>query len=286
MREPPYSQQKYNTISDNFFISSSGHKKISLRPQHANLLLSYEITPFSLINIDVGISGLTLRSRFNNHTDLIYKNKPAASTYSYDLDEQEKEQELNLNINYQRKFKENKDKILTFSYSINQNRSNNTLVNLLVKSHNFNGKNQKQFSLNKQLNNAVQIDYVYPRGNLKIESGLRFTHRDLSNDFSSIIINPSTGNIGVDTLNTGDMNYKLSVLRTYHSYLFKLAPFSFRAGVRDEYTFLQADFMTGAPIKQQYTNWLPSMKINYKVSNSICMRQYLNSMSSAQELRY
>jgi len=267
LEQTPYNSSYSETFGTNFKIIQQGENKINNFSRNGNLLLSYEIDTLNLLTFDLGSASGKLKNLVNDSATANYGSLP--STYLFNLNQQDIEKGLNLNINYQKNFKKAKDRLFTLSYLLNKNKGTNQISNLLAHSQNYNGNNYIQSSKNGQSDNAIQLDYVHPIKNIKIETGAKYIYRDIFNDFSTTVIRPVTGISFLDTLNTDNLKYNLSILGFYNFYLLKFQSFSLRAGFRFESTILSGNYKTGNyKIKQQYNNLLPSLKFQYKTKNS------------------
>lgn len=269
LERTPFNNTYSQTYYSNSTILQTAKNKVRNLPTHINLLFSYEIDSLNLITLDLGGAVSDSKHTVQNNTKSKVLNNPSNSTYLFHLNKKENSNELALNFNYQKNFKNLKDRLLTFSYLIGKANEKNNLSNTLIESQNFTGNNYLQISNGTQLENALQLDYVHPIRKLKIESGAKYIHRNIQNNFSTEIINPVSGISFLDTLNTDNLNYSLSILGFYNSYLLKLKSISFRAGFRGENTSLNGSYKLGKnTIHQLYWNVLPSLKIQYKGKNS------------------
>jgi outer membrane receptor protein involved in Fe transport len=261
----PFNGRFSETSTPTFKIFQTGKNKITNFSRNINTLFSYEIDSLNLVTIDVGISAGTLKNRTQDFAETKSALNPVTSAYLFSLNQQERSREISLNLNYQKNFKRAKDRFLTFSYLLDKNRYNEQLSNELIESQNFNGLNFSQISRANQTNNSMQLDYVHPIKKLKIDGGVKFLHRNFSNDYITENENPLTGVANIDAENTNELNYIFSILGIYNSYTLKFKSFSFRSGLRFESTRLNGNFKFGnLRVAQTYNNFLPSLKVQYK----------------------
>ena len=269
LERTPYNSIYSETISSNFKIIQTGANKITSLAKHSNLLFSYEIDSLNLITLDLGANESNTKYFVNNSAESKYNSSISKSTYLFHINQKQISAELSSNLNYQKNFKNKKDRFLTLSYLLDKNKGKNNLYNTVEQSQNFNGNNYSQFSTNVQSDNAIQLDYVHPINKLKIESGAKYINRKMSSNYLSNIINPISGTSSLDTLNTGNLNYALSIFGIYNSYLLKLKSFSFRVGLRFESTMLNGTSKFRNNIfGQQYNNLLPHFKLQHKSKSS------------------
>ena len=265
LEKTPFNSSYSETSNSKFSIINKGENKIRNISSNIDMVLSYEIDSINLFTLDIGKSINTLKNLVKNDVVLKNVNSSLNSVYNFDFNENGRDNDLNLNINYEKSFKKSKKRLLTFSYLINKSDGVNNVSNILTQSQNFNGNNYTQYSKSKLSNNAIQIDYVHPLKKLKIETGAKYIQRRINNDFSTININPFTNVNTPDLLNSGTLDYNLSILGFYNSYVLKFKSYSFRAGFRFEKTDLLGNFNTVSnAIEQNYNNLLPSFKILYK----------------------
>lgn len=261
----PYNSIYSETANSNLKIIQKGEKKNTGVPKHSNVLLSYELDSMNLLTLDLGAYTSNLKYLENTSALAKFHNSNSVSTYFFNYNQHKIDDEYSLNLNYQKNFKNKREKILTISYLLNKHKAQNIISNSFEQRLNFDHNNFSQSSTSQQLNEAFQLDYVLPIEKIKIESGAKYIHRTISSSFSSNIFDPITGRSIIDTLNTGILNYNLSILGFYNSYLLKLKSYSFRAGFRIENTRLTGDLEFGRSMfEQQYTSFLPSLKILYK----------------------
>jgi ferric enterobactin receptor len=265
----PYNYSSTETYTPGFEVLQQGKNKVTNFSHHGNSVFSYEIDSLNLVTVDVGASGNILKNDVNNFGASRQTNNPLTSTYLFELDLQETGSQWNLNTNYQRNFRKAKDRFLTFSYLFRKSKTDNELLNVLAQQQNYDGNNYRQTSNGFVSNNALQLDYVHPVKNGRIETGAKYIYRNIDNSFSTTIIHPVSGVSFPDTANTDQLDYALSILGFYHSYQIKIKSFAFRAGFRLEHTSLDGNFKFGKQnITQDYNNLLPSARLQYRTEKS------------------
>ena len=175
---------------------------------------------------------------------------------------------LELTLNYQHGFKSNKDRLLTFSYKSNGggNPQRNELT--FTERQNYTDPNYLQKNDSRQNEQTLQLDYVHPLKKLNIEGGIKAIFRDNSSNFEYQVYNTQLGQYQIDPNRTNMFNNNQNIIAAYNSYTYNFTNIVFKAGVRIEETFVNADFISNASnVNTDYFNIIPSFSVNRKFDN-------------------
>lgn len=265
----PFNYIESKTINSLFKIIQNGKTKINSTPKYTNLLVSYEIDTLNLVNLSVGVALTISKIETNTNAFTQYSASNSSSFYNFLLKEKNLGNNWDANINYQRNFKKDKNRVFTASYRFNNNTTNGYITNILTRRENFEGLDYLQNSQDGLKENAVQLDYVHPIKKIQIEAGAKYIYRDIFNNFITSARNPATSETYIDSSNTDNLHYDISIMGIYNSYSVRLKRFSLRAGFRYERTWLNGGFnFSHYKISQQYDNLLPSFKVQYQLINN------------------
>ncbi len=121
------------------------------------------------------------------------------------------------------------------------------------------------FETEKQL--LFQVDYVHPFGkDGKLETGLRSSSRDMTNDYSVTQENESKGWDELPNL-TNDFLYEENINAAYFILGNKWKKFSYQVGVRGEWTGVTTELRTTREVNERnYANLFPSAHVTYDLS--------------------
>lgn len=125
----------------------------------------------------------------------------------------------------------------------------------------------KTNSKNNILIRNVQADYTHNIGTQKLEMGAKFaytsTHNNLRYD--------TLGNdiFSIDPKRSNQFRYQEYISAAYLSYLGQWKKFSYSIGLRAEHTRSVANSVTTGQLTERgYLKWLPSINLNYTLSNT------------------
>ncbi len=179
---------------------------------------------------------------------------------------------LDLGLNYQIGFKHLKDELLTtsyrYSYSLNGQFSDITAMQRFK----FDQPDNNQHDDAGYKEHTFQLDYVHPSKKLNIEAGAKAILRDnYSYSNGEVYVSPAAGYVN-DPTRSNNFNYKQDIYSIYNSYLLRLTKFTMQAGVRAEFTQVNANFTsTATTLDMHYTNIIPTLSIlrTFKNNNSL-----------------
>ena len=266
----PFNKSYIKTLTQNSVFIQDGKNKITNLPINYSFLFSYELDSVNLFTLDMSSSMSQLKQYEENASIFNMTSPNQLSSFNSNLLNTENNEEISLNFNYQKNSKKKKDRFLTLTYSLTNDKTNSNLINTISQKQNFNSNDYTQNSKSNFLINATQLDYVHPIKKLRVEAGVKFINRKTSNNLLSEQIEPISQTLLIDTSNSDNLNYSLSLIGIYNSLYYKYKTYSFRLGVRFENTTLNGAFTKANNyIVQHYNNLLPSMKFQYKSKKSI-----------------
>lgn len=245
------------------------NRKDTNNHQH-NLSFNAQYDLDSLSNISFNFSTAMSPKSFGIYdvpTQIFNENKVVESFYNTVNDHHSKTFNQDVNLQYEKKF--NKKNTLTVTGSFAENRRQkleNVVTNL-----NFINQNpsQNQFINDNDVKTklyAFQADYSYEKEKLKFEGGSKYSFVTTRNmlDFSDnengeLLLRPEKGNL---------FNYKEHNFAAYSSISFDLEKWSFKAGLRTEYTDLEGNSSQENSVnKDHYLKLFPTFYTQYTTEN-------------------
>lgn len=247
-------------------LLNAGKRKSKNRNQYGGAELSYEIDTLNLLTAELNpYSGY-----FDSETNQTYSLTGNNQQVDYRLLSNNKYEwsGLDATLNYQRGFKENKERLLTFSYKYNSGKEPQDNSNVFINRVNFSGPDFQQHNESTSKEQTIQLDYVHPVKKVNIEGGIKGILRDNNSNFEYSSFNDATGRYELDPSRTNKFNNNQDIVGIYNSYSFSLKDWGFKAGVRAEGTFTEADFISSeSSVKTDYFNVIPTFSINRKFKN-------------------
>ena len=125
-------------------------------------------------------------------------------------------------------------------------------------------------SVNDELNKTsiIQVDYVHPFENGKLEAGYKSTFRYLDNDYDYEIFNRNSENWNNQEDISNRFLYKDQIHAAYAIYSHSFEKFEFAIGTRLEQTLVDTKlFDTGEENEQNYLNLFPSLQTQYHLDD-------------------
>lgn len=263
------------------YLESNSESKYSGNFQYGNLEGSYEIDTLRLITLGVGMyggnndnDGFGITNMYDGQRNSVYSyrslNDGKGSWYS-----------IRGNLDYQRTSKKNKDRMLTLSYKINTEPQDNnyytkytdlvdpndlTQMLLLNNSHSDGSTNTTE--------HTFQADYTTPIGKIHtIEAGAKYIIR---NNVSNNRLYEAEG-VTEDYVYNNDRSshYKHlnDILAAYLGYTLRYKDFSFKPGVRYEYTAQDVKYLAGAippeaGFSTSFNDVVPSVSLGMKIGKT------------------
>jgi hypothetical protein len=176
-------------------------------------------------------------------------------------------------LNYQLGFKKSKDRLLTFSYKYSY--APNTQFNDNVLTDRFNYPlslfpDYQQYDDAGNKDHTIQIDYASPiNKEVSIEAGAKAILRNNYSNFHVDDRDTLTKQYKTNDTLTNNFNYHQDIYSLYNSYQVKLEKWTGKAGLRLEYTSLNANFISsGVTTAPSYANLIPSVSLQRSFKTS------------------
>lgn len=236
----------------------------SVNVHYGNIEASYEPDTLNLVSLSFGGYYYNYNADLINNTRmsdvagntlysyLTRSHYPENSYYSFDG-----------RIDYQHKT-HRKDEALTLSYMLSTSRNRSEmeyryedLVNFPVPYTGIDQNGKEKF-----YEHTFQFDWTRPFAQFhKIETGLKYINRsNRSHTWAHYL--------GLETDDDTRLDHTTQVAAAYLSYTFSRGPWSARAGLRYEYSYLSAKYPDGkqANYHRHLSDWVPSASLNYQFS--------------------
>ena len=246
---------------------------------YGNMEASYEIDSLNLISLTLGGHNGGNHSTTNSTSITSGNQLDTLSAFNQTTDGKGTWGGEELSLDYQRSFKK-PDKLLTFSYKLGNtpnNTDNHTNMNGLV---NYPSSEQKIASKAQGNEHTFQVDYVEPFNKIHVmEIGAKYILRLNNSNNLYQTYNDTIGSwVNTPGRNINDMENTQQILGTYGSYTLKLDKFSFKGGVRFEYTNSIVDFKQNPTqnFKVPFSNLVPSLSASYKLTMTSNLRLSYN----------
>ncbi|MBE9584694.1 TonB-dependent receptor [Mucilaginibacter sp. JRF] len=270
-RQPENENSSENSqlrTADQSLLLQNGINKFDGRYMYGNGELSYEIDSLNLLTGSFEM----YREKNNQSNDLLSQlfNSGSAVTQRYRQLSNSVSHYTGVDaaLNYQLGFKKNKEQLLTLSYKYSYSPNDQVTENTFSEALNYNQANFLQNNDQGTKEHTVQLDYVHPLKKVNIEAGAKGILRNNYSEFNTdTLISP-----GVYDRNDSQSNifdYQQNVYSVYNSYSLKGEKWSAKAGLRLEYTTINATFEAGQPeLNTNYNNLIPSISLQRKFKTS------------------
>ncbi len=283
-----FTQQRSYTGDDNSGLTTDTYNenrdKYYTHIHSGDIEASYEIDTLRLISASVGCFW---GRQPNNGTNHFVASSPADGTqlYAYTMPQwgSTRQQNLSASFDYQRRF-HTKDRMLTFSYrlelspfditkdysytSIDANDAWSSCTSTLADQHATSSSHSNE--------HTFQIDYTTPFARMHtLEAGAKFImRRSLSNDDSYTRAPLRDGDYEFDSQRSSHYSINYDILAAYLGYGIKWNKLTGRLGLRYEGTWQGMVYRLGrgGDFKTQYSDFVPSASIGYKINDSQNMR--------------
>jgi ferric enterobactin receptor len=257
-----YTTTRNNTGDDPTNLQQNGYNKSDNKNGYFGTDLSYEIDTLNLLSGNFDINGNNYHG-LDNQTSVL--NGSTGLLQSYDLDNTNHGHRggFDAAVNYQLGFKSSKNTLLTFSYQYSTY-SSNAYTNVDISNPvDYPTPDYNQLNYEDSKEQTIQMDYTHPINKVNMEAGLKAILRNSKSNAEYNSFDASDGLFEPDSALSDMFNYTQDVYGAYNSYQFSLKKWSFNAGVRAEYTDVNANFASSASnTKQNYFNVIPSLSVN------------------------
>ncbi|MCC8410682.1 TonB-dependent receptor [Mucilaginibacter sp. UR6-1] len=270
-RQPENENSSENSqlrLADTSRLLQNGINKFDGNYMYANAELSYEIDTLNLLTGSFEAYkekndqlNDQLSQLFDNTNAVTQRYKQMSKSLSHYTG-------IDAALNYQLGFKKNKEQLLTLSYKYSYSPNDQSTENTFTETLNYRQANFIQNNDQGTKEHTVQLDYVHPLKKINIEAGAKSILRNNYSDFTTdTLISPGIYNRNDPQSNIFD--YQQNVYSAYNSYQLKGEKWSAKAGLRLEYTTINATFAAGQPeLNTNYNNLIPSISVQRKLKTS------------------
>ena len=254
--------QRITTDTNATVLKQSGYNKSNSKNVYFGTELSYEIDSLDLLSGNFNISGYRNTGSSSQTSTL---DSASRLVQGYDLANSNRGNGggVDAAINYQLGFRSDKNKLLTFSYQYSAYGSNGNTDIDVSNPINYTTPDNTQYNNQNSKENTFQVDYTQPLKKVNMEAGVKAILRDSKSNSEYSSLDSATDQFVIDPTMGNMFNYTQDVFGAYNSYQFSLKRWSFNGGLRAEYTYVDADFMsTTSNSIQNYFNVVPTISVN------------------------
>lgn len=191
------------------------------------------------------------------------------------------------NVDYQRTSKKNKDRMITLSYKIStQPQNSDYYTDYRDIKDPFEMDIVKKFLLNNShsdgktntTEHTFQVDYTTPIGKLHtIEAGAKYIIRNNLSDNKLFEAEGVSDNYEYNNDRSSKYKHLNDILAAYLGYTLRYKTFSFKPGVRYEYTSQDVKYLAGAigpeaDFSTSYNDFVPSVTMGIKIGKTQNLR--------------
>lgn len=256
------STQYFEKTGNSLAVNSQGTNAGNVH--FANVMASYDVDSLNLMTLSADGYGYTFdlnRTSNTSKTDadghLLYRYESDYRSPGYSF--------ANWNGRFDYEHRTHlKDEVFTFSYMLSTTKyttSSNTaysdMINMPVSYSGYAQNGRERF-----YEHTLQADYVRPISKFhKIEMGTKYICR-LNKSHTMIAYNGAANNVD------RRFDHSTQVAAAYLSYMFTKDKWSARAGLRYEYSYLDARYPDGTDtdFHRHLNDWVPSASITYRMS--------------------
>ncbi|WP_291529777.1 outer membrane beta-barrel family protein [Bacteroides sp. UBA939] len=274
-------REDYNS-TDQKYLESSTESDYNGQFQNGNLEASYEIDTLQLITMSVGMYGGGNDNESESKTDMwdaTYDTR--AYGYRSLMEGSGSWYSIRGNVDYQRTSKKNKNRMLTLSYKINtqpqESDSRNRYLDRYQVPSVFQLYNSHIFSKTNTTEHTFQVDYTTPIGKLHtIEAGMKYIIRNnvSENRFEEDRSSEGNGDYVYNEDRSSNYEHLNDILAAYLGYTLRYKDFTFKPGLRFEYTAQDVRYIVGAgeDFKVDYSDLVPSVSMGIKLGPTQTLR--------------
>lgn len=231
---------------------------------YATAEMSYEIDSLNFISIASNIYSSDLKNQSEIISNIIMYNDEILHSTVQNNNEKHANLGVDAILNYEHSFLGKKDRLLSFSckYSTTPNKLNSQ--NTFDNATNLQPDNiqSNKAGLDEQ---TVQLDFYEPFKESSLEVGIKSIFRNHYSNFNQYNLDTATNQFIIDDQFTNRFKYWQDVYSAYGTYTKNIKNFSFKTGLRFEYTNINAVFEE--KFKNTYNNLIPSVILNYAFEN-------------------
>lgn len=238
--------RKDTSKSQNTWNAIAGYQKDSLTSFNLGINGFYQPNAYGLYNIPTNI--------YNEKNEII-------SSFRTLNDHNDSTNQINMYGQFQKKMKDH-----TFSSTLQFTNNKTTKFQDILTQYEA---SQTRFTNDEKKRTrvlAVQADDNYKKGRWTWDNGLKFS--TVSSDFNMLFSDSENGDLLPNPLKSNDFKYREQNYAAYTSAAYELDRWSFKAGLRAEYTDLEGTVKQGEDVnKQSYLQWFPTLYTQYTFEN-------------------
>lgn len=261
-------------------LIQKGKQRNDTKSRIINADLTYELDSLQLLTTHIGVYSQPNETFTEFTAD---SNLPSADIYEVHNKADNKLKDAEFSIDYQKQYSSNKNKILTVSYLFT--RSQNNLGNFITTARNvgLTGQSYEQSNRNIQEEHTTQLDFVSFLKKTKVNTGLKGVIRKGIGEFATAGEQLQQSEGFTNELFSNNQY----LLFAYNSYQFSVKRWEFLIGYRFEFARYASNFSSSAnAVYNNYLNVLPSIVLNYKLSNAEGLNLSFNQAVQRPNISY
>lgn len=277
------SQREDLTSDTKKYLNSKGTNDYSGSFQHGNVEASYEVDTLRLFTLAFGMYGGGNDSEGYNATDMLSSTLAPVYRYTSRSNGTGSWYSIRGNVDYQRSFKNMKDRRLTFSYNISTRPSDNDYYSryedldgdseLLEQLNLLNRRSDGSMNTTEH---TFQGDYTTPIGKLHtVEAGMKYIIRNnVSEDKYYAGATLGSDDYQYDEDRSSHYEHLNDILAAYLGYTLRYKDFSFKPGLRYEYTSQDIRYLVGKgeDFNTSFNDLVPSITLGIKLGKTQNLR--------------
>ena len=273
---------------DQKYLESKSSSDYNGSFQYGNLEASYEIDTLRLLTASFGMYGGANDNKSDGLTTMWNAQRDRlAYQYRSLSDGDGSWYSMRGNVDYQRTSKKNKDRMITLSYKIStQPQNSDYYTDYKDIKDPFEMDIVKKFLLNNShsdgktntTEHTFQVDYTTPIGKLHtIEAGAKYIIRNNLSDNKLFEAEGVSDNYEYNNDRSSKYKHLNDILAAYLGYTLRYKTFSFKPGVRYEYTSQDVKYLAGAigpeaDVSTSYNDFVPSVTMGIKIGKTQNLR--------------
>ena len=273
---------------DQKYLESKSSSDYNGSFQYGNLEASYEIDTLRLLTASFGMYGGANDNKSDGLTTMWNAQRDRlAYQYRSLSDGDGSWYSMRGNVDYQRTSKKNKDRMITLSYKIStQPQNSDYYTDYRDIKDPFEMDIVKKFLLNNShsdgktntTEHTFQVDYTTPIGKLHtIEAGAKYIIRNNLSDNKLFEAEGVSDNYEYNNDRSSKYKHLNDILAAYLGYTLRYKTFSFKPGVRYEYTSQDVKYLAGdigpeADFSTSYNDFVPSVTMGIKIGKTQNLR--------------
>lgn len=274
-------QENYQSETEKY-LYSNGSSKGTGGYHYGSLEASYEVDTLRLITMSMSLWGGSGDSSGDGKTEM-FASDGTTKAYGYlrNYAGNNSYYSIRGNLDYQRSFSV-KDRLLTFSYNVSsQPRSNDSYSHydervgdwekLMLRNNLVDGKTNT-------MENTFQVDYTTPIGKMHtVETGVKYINRNntSNNRFNEAgTTDKDQYDYQYNEKRSSKYQHMSNIVAAYLGYGLKYKKFTFKPGIRYEYTLQDVTYYVGqgTDFKSHFNDLIPSVALGIKLDDTQSIR--------------